>query len=220
MRNNTTLAAIDDLECIDPASVCPKVIKGLSSLFDDSHGLPVICFVGKCTRVTSSIFPSEITLVVTLDAVYCLDKNNTIIRSIPLKDITEVIQGTELWTAFKTSYHYDLLIKPQKHSEGKNLLDIILAVISQTVGTPVRVRTARDQQLLKGELKVRKPKGYGGEPNTIIRCAPRDALINAVRQNVGLTSKRKQQPTLLPTKSQVEDHGPPCIIHYGKIFSV
>ena len=195
MRNDTTLSVMEDLECVDPNLICPKILKRLSSLYDNSQGcLPVICFAGKCTRVTGSIFPSDVTLVISLDSIYCLDKTGHIQRSIPLKDVIEVVQGFELWIGIKTKNQFDLLIKPLERKEGRNLLEIVLSVVIKTIGVSIKVKTVNKQKQLREHLNLKKPRGHTDESNlSIIRCAPSDLVIEIVKANRGLIEKKKRQ---------------------------
>ena len=123
--------------------------------------LPVVHFCGRCTQVSGSLLPNDITLIVTNTAILRLNKEGSISRCIPISDISELIISDDYWVGLKVPAHYDMLIRPAAPKDARDLTDVVCKVRSTLGVDALAVRSVKHQQThIKSLLNMKKPRRY------------------------------------------------------------
>ena len=153
-----------DLPYLDPKGLGSRLQRNLKSLCTDDLGCPVLFYCGRCTQVTSSLFPSEVVLILTPTAVYKATKDGELKACLPIEDLEEVVLSDDYWCGLKASKHYDLLLKPVSPKESRDLTDALVRLHGATSAgqsNPLRVKRIKHKEKhIKTLLNVKKPKGY------------------------------------------------------------
>eukprot|EP01065_Artemidia_motanka_P019445 TRINITY_DN23105_c0_g1_i1.p1 TRINITY_DN23105_c0_g1~~TRINITY_DN23105_c0_g1_i1.p1 ORF type:complete len:781 (+),score=218.02 TRINITY_DN23105_c0_g1_i1:64-2343(+) len=170
------------LAYLDPTGLPPPVQVSLRALYDTPTGLPVIFFCARCTKVSSSLFPKELVIVISNAALYYCEPSGEIKRCIEMSDITELLQTDDYWVGLRVPSSCDLLIKPRSPRDSRDLTDVLVRLHADVMtrkgrDTPLRVRLIKHKERkIKDLLQVRKPKSYRRGPLRMIETRPEAEL--------------------------------------------